>query len=168
MLRQWLYTNKNIRYLLCFDISYFCALRISECMRIRIRDFDLQIWAEDPTKSCRLLIKGKGNKERYVPVPSKTMNRIVDYIEKEGKTMDDKLFKFDKTLWHNAFKDAVKSTMDYNYTTHDLRRSRATYWIESGIDISRVKNRLGHESIQTTQVYINLDEKKEFDAWANE
>lgn len=168
VLRAWLYHNKDIRYLLMFDLSYFCALRRSEVLKIQIRDFDLTSWVENPSKSCRLLIKGKGNKERYVPVPSKTMMRIINYIENKGKTEDDRLFSFNYTKWHNTFKDAVRSTLDYNYTLHDLRRSRATYWIEHGIDISRVKTRLGHASIQTTQVYINLDEKKEYDAWANE
>lgn len=168
VLRKWLYHNKKIKFMICFEITYYCALRRAEVLKIKIRDFDLNRYAEDPTKPCRLLIHGKGNKERYVPVPQKTMERIINYIEKSGKTMDDRLFNIHRTVWHEVFKQAVKSTMDYNFTLHDLRRSRATFWINQGIDISRVQKRLGHESIQTTQVYINLDEKREFDAWASE
>ena len=168
VLRKWIYHNKNIRYLLCFDLSYFCALRRSEVMKMKVEDFDLKTWAENPEKSCRLLIHGKGNKERFVPVPPKVMQRIIDYIQEEDKGLDDRLFAFHYTAWNDAFKDAVKETMDHNFTLHDLRRSRATKWLKEGIDLSRVKNRLGHASVQTTQLYINLDEEKEFNAWADE
>ena len=168
VLRQWMYHNKNIRYLLLLDLSYFCALRRSEVMGIKVSDFSIETWAEDPTQSCRLLIRGKGKKERYVPVPSKTMYRIIDYIKELDKGVEDRLFNFNYVQWHEIFKLCIKATMDYNFTLHDLRRSRATQWINDGIDISRVKSRLGHASIQTTQVYINLDEKKEFDKWAKE
>ena len=168
VLRHWLYQNKNVRYLLCFDLSYYCALRRAEVMGIKINDFDLKVWAKNPKQSCRLLIRGKGKKERYVPVPPKIMQRIIDYIEEKDFGIDDKLFGFHYSKWHEVFKKAIKSTMDYNFTLHDLRRSRATKWIMDGIDISRVKNRLGHASISSTQVYINLDETKEYDAWANE
>jgi integrase len=168
VLRKWIYHNKHIRYLLCFDLSYFCALRRNEVMQIKVEDFDIKQWAIDPKKKCKLLIHGKGKIDRYVPVPPKIMHRIIDYIEEEDKGLEDRLFSFHYTAWHEAFKDAVKETMDHNFTLHDLRRSRATQWLKEGIDLSRVKNRLGHASVQTTQLYINLDEEKEFDAWAKE
>ena len=168
VLRQWLYTNKGFRYLILFDLNYYCALRRGEVMAIKIKDFYLKEWAEDPTKSCKLLIHGKGNKERFVPVYPKIMHNVIKYVQDQKKVAEDRLFAFNYTIWHTAFKDAVKNTMDYNFTLHDLRRSRATQWINDGIDISRVKTRLGHSDISTTQVYVNLDEKKEFDKWAEE
>ena len=137
-------------------------------MGILVKDFDIKQWAEDPSKSCRLLIHGKGKKEGFVPVPPKTMQRIIDYIADQDRGLDDRLFSCNKNKWHEAFKDAVKSTMDYNFTLHDLRRSRATQWIKDGVDMSRVKERLRQKSITSTQVYINLDEEKEFNSWANE
>jgi len=168
VLRQWYYDHTDIRYLLLFDLSYFCALRRAEVMGIKVNDFEISEWAEDPLKSCKLLIRGKGKKERYVPVPPKTMHRIIDYIKDKDKEIDDRLFDFKFQVWHETFKKGIKANMDYNYTLHDLRRSRATQWINDNVDISRVKQRLGHASIQTTQTYINLDEKKEFDKWAEE
>ena len=168
VLRRWLHLNKRTRYLLCFDLSYYCALRRSEVMGIKVKDFDLGAWAENPLKSCKLLIRGKGRKERYVTVKPQIMHRIVDYIAEKDKDLDDRLFAFNYKQWHDAFKDAVKDTMDYNFTPHDLRRSRATRWLQEGIDLMRVKERLGHSSVQTTQRYINLDEAKEFEIWAEE
>ena len=168
VLRSWFHMNKSTRYLLLFDLSYYCALRRSEVMKIMIKDFDIKIWAEDPSRSCRLLIHGKGKKERYVPVKPQIMQRIIDFITDVEKGFDDRLFAFNYRKWHEVFKEAIKDTMDYNFTLHDLRRSRATQWINEGVDISRVKERLGHASISTTQAYINLDEKREFDKWADE
>jgi len=168
VLRTWLYNNKDVKFLLCFDLSYFCALRKAEVLTIKIKDFNIGEWAEDPSKACKLLIHGKGNKERYVPVPSKVMHRIIDYIQDHNKEMDQRLFNFKRTIWGDAFKEAIRSTMEHNYTTHDLRRSRATNWMRNGIDLTQVKNRLGHASVQTTQLYINLEEEKEFNKWADE
>lgn len=167
VLRAWLHTNKSQKYLLAFDITYLCALRRSEVLKIMIEDFEIKLWAEDPTQSCRLLIHGKGQRERIVPIPSKIMRRIINHIEEENLIMDDRLFNFKKSSWHDAFKKAVEE-VGYNFTLHDLRRSRATKWMKDGVDLSRVKNRLGHSSVSTTQLYINLDEEKEFDSWAKE
>ena len=168
VLRNWLYHNKNIRFLLMFDLSYYCALRRSEVLKIRVSDLDLKTWIQDQTKSCKLLIHGKGNKERFAPVNPKIMKMLINYIADQDKGMDDRLFDFNKNKWQDAFKDAIKSTMDYNFTLHDLRRSRATQWIKNGVDLIRVKNRLGHADVSTTQRYINLDEDKEFEAWSKE
>lgn len=168
VLRNWFFYNKPKRYLLCFDLSYYCALRRAEVLGIKIKDFELKEWVEDPTKACKLLIHGKGRRERYVPVSPKIMLRIIEIIEEEDKDLDEELFTFNRTKWQNTFKEAIKNTMDYNFTTHDLRRSRATQWLKNGVDSIRVRNRLGHSSVSTTQKYINLDEEKEFDDWANE
>jgi len=166
-LRNILFKN-NIRYLLLFDLSYYCALRKSEVLGILIDDFNLQAWAENPTNSCRLLIRGKGSRERVVPVKPKIMENVIDYIVEQNKISGDRLFKFSSSRWQEAFKEAVRSITDYNYTLHDLRRSRASQWLMDGVDLSRVKDRLGHQSVATTQLYINLDEEKELELWENE
>ena len=137
-------------------------------MKIKVDDFDINAWAEKPKISCRLLIHGKGKRERFVAVPPKLMARIIDYVDDQDLDIDSRLFPFNYHKWHDVFKDAVKSTMDYNFTLHDLRRSRATNWLKEGVDISRVKKRLGHASISTTQLYINLDDEEEFNKWAEE
>ena len=168
VLRAWIYSNKHIKYLICLDLSFLCALRKAEVLVIKINDFDIKEWAGDQTTHCRLLIHGKGQRERFVPVNPSMMKRIINFIAEKNLSMDDNLFNFKRNSWQNVFFDAVKETMDHHYTLHDLRRSRATKWLREGVDLSRVKNRLGHSSVSTTQLYINLDEEKEFDAWAKE
>lgn len=168
VLDAWLRTNKRLDYALCLRITDDGGLRRGEATGIIIKDFDLDKWEEDPTRPCKLLIRGKGKKQRYVQISPKTMNILIDYLLTTDKTKEDRLFSFHFTGWNRVFKEAVKSTMDEEFTLHDLRRSRATEWINQGIDLSRVKTRLGHESVSTTQLYVNLDEKKELEKWAEE
>jgi site-specific recombinase XerD len=80
----------------------------------------------------------------------------------------DNLFDFKSLSWHLYYKDAVKKCLSWNATTHDLRRARATHWIMDGLDITRVKNRLGHASISTTQLYVMPDDEKELELWSEE
>ena len=55
-----------------------------------------------------------------------------------------------------------------HYFPHQLRMTKATEWFESGVDVTRIKTRLGHENISTTMLYIKPDEKKELELWSNE
>ena len=167
VLSTWLWYNRNRRYYYCFMLSYYCGLRRAEVLSINIHDFDIERWLEDKTKACRLKIIGKGNKERIVVVPSKLMHLIIKYI-KANPQLTELLFPFNYKLWHQAFKDAVKETMDYNFTLHDLRRARATLWMKEGVSMFRIKERLGHADISSTMLYINPDEEKELELWENE
>lgn len=167
-LREWMSSNLDKRYLLCLDISYLGALRRAELLNIKVCDLDLDEWVKNTSKPCRLLIRGKRNKERFIPVPSNVMFRVIGYIEQKNKGYDDRLFAFSYMEWQRAFKIAVRSCLDNDYTLHDLRRSRATNWLKEGKDIVSVRNRLGHASVQTTQLYINLDEEQSYQDWAEE
>lgn len=167
-LRSWLY-KRGRRFGLMFDLTYDCALRREEIISVKIRDFQLDHWAKDRSKRCKLKIHGKGAKERYVMVHPKIMIRLVEWLQNKNKIpIDKKLFGVGKSKWHDVFKEAIKQTGLHDYTLHDLRRSRATYWINNGVDIVRVKQRLGHSSIATTQKYINPEEEQELKKWENE
>ena len=54
------------------------------------------------------------------------------------------------------------------YRYHELRHSRSLEWYNEGKDIYRIKNRLGHASISTTQLYINPAEEDEINRWSSE
>jgi integrase len=166
-LGRWLWVNKNRQYYYCFYLSYYCGLRRAEVMAINIHDFDIARWIEKKEKGCRLKIVGKGDKDRIVVVPLKLWISLKKYIKKNPQLID-LLFPFHFMKWHDAFKDAVKSTQDYNFTLHDLRRARATQWMKEGISMFRIKERLGHSDISSTVLYINPDEEKELELWENE
>lgn len=168
VLGSWLY-NRGKRFGLMFELSFYCALRRDEVIRIKIRDFFLEDYSSDTSKSCKLKIHGKGSKERYVIVPPKVMSRLINWMQQKQKIpIEKKLFGVGRSKWQDIFKDAIKKTGSYNYTLHDLRRSRATHWLNDGIDLVRVMRRLGHSDVSNTQKYINPEEEKELKNWEEE
>lgn len=167
-IREILY-NRQKKYGLMCDLSFYCALRREEVISITLQDFDLQEYESDPSRPCKLIIHGKGARERPVIVPPKVMKRLINWLStKPELPIEKKLFGVGKSTWHNVFKEAVAKTGSHNYTLHDLRRSRATIWHDRGVDVMSVRKRLGHSSVTTTQRYINEDEKEELKKWENE
>lgn len=166
-IRKRMYEKKAYKYGLMLDLTWHDGLRREETCTISLIDFDLKLWAEDTSKSCRLKIHGKGNKERHVIVPPKLMMRIIKWVESRKNIVPrDRLFGVKGKRWHEIFKDVVRS-LDMNYSLHDLRRTRGTKWINE-IGINKAKYRLGHADIGTTQKYFNIDEEKEMRDWEQE
>jgi integrase len=149
-----------------FDLSNECALRREEVTHIKKKDFDFDEWEGG---SLRLKVFAKG-KERVVVVPSITARRVAKYVLKNAKkfTFEDPIFKIGIKRWHQVFKIAVRETTDHNYTLHDLRRRRATIWLDEGKDIDEVRRRLGHSSIATTQKYLIRSEEDRLEKWEEE
>lgn len=163
-LRKVLY-RRNEKFGLMFDLTNHAGLRKSEVLGIEGKDIDFEEWVKDKKKRCVLKIRGKGDKERFVAIPPKLTQRIINYMAENNRY--EKIFKASKSLWHRAFSQANKK-LGYNYTLHDLRRSRATRWLKEGKNLIQVKNRLGHESVQTTQLYINPESEEELKLWIKE
>lgn len=170
IIRKWIYTNKPYIYVILFDLAYNCGLRRQETIQIKINDFDWETWGKDKTRGCQLKITGKGSKDRLVLVPSKVMQYLAKYIKTNPKyTIESPLFSNKSFFnWHDIFHKAIKETMDYPYVLHDLRRSRATQWHRGGIEITQIRDRLGHEEIQTTSKYINPGLEEGLKQWEEE
>ena len=169
ILREELYKDA-VKFGLLLDLSYYCALRKSEALGIMAENFDWMQWKEDPTKPLRLKITGKGGRDRIVIVPPSLAEILeafilsLDYLESETP-----LFQNVKTTtWQDHFKKVVREKLKKDYTLHDLRRSRATNWYSRGQDLIKIKTKLGHASISTTQLYINPDEEKVLKEWEHE
>ena len=165
-IRKWLLNHKNYKYVLLLDLTNHCALRREEAVTIKKIDFDWESWQG---KSLRLKVFAKG-KQRIVVVPNLTANRIAKYIVKINDTilLDDPIFKIGIKRWHEVFKKAVENSCNRNITLHDLRRRRATLWLDSGVDLDEVRRRLGHSSIATTQKYLIRDEEERLKKWEEE
>ncbi len=164
MVRKYLLDNRHYKYVLMFDLSFHCGLRREEIVSIKKDSFYWDSWENG--KGLRLKVYAKG-KERIVVVPSKIAKRIVIYFIKRGDQIrdDQGFFKIKISRWHQVFKDAVKNVCDKNITLHDLRRKRATNWLDQGIDLDEVRRRLGHSSISTTQKYLIRDEEERLKKW---
>ncbi|SFV52475.1 Tyrosine recombinase XerC [hydrothermal vent metagenome] len=127
---------------------YTLGLRISELSDIKLEDISKE-W---------IRIRGKGNKERDVPLLDSTRKLIDTYIEQ--KTPKRYLFeKNGQKLSQNSLRYLINKTfakIGLKVTPHQLRHSFATSLLNSGAAIADVSELLGHASMATTQIYTKL------------
>ena len=113
-----------------------------------------------------MILTGKGNKQRIVPIMENTKKLIIQYL-KENKIESGYLLKSDTTysmLYHLFLKLNQTSIISKKITSHTLRRSRATHLLEAGVNILYIQELLGHEDISTTQEYAKVIEKNKIEA----
>jgi site-specific recombinase XerD len=159
-------TFEGIRDKALVDVIYSCGLRISEVLEIKINQID---------KRERLIkVIGKGKKERYVPIGSKTLETLREYesIRRTINTSTKYLFikpngnKLDRFTAYRQVHNAMKSISDISQKSpHTLRHSFATHLLDNGADIRSVSEMLGHSSLSTTQVYTHLSIERLKDAY---
>lgn len=161
-------TFEGIRDKALVDIIYSCGLRISEVLEIKVNQID---------KQERLLkVIGKGKKERYVPIGSKTLETLREYesIRRGIGSNSRNLFiksngkKLDRFTAYRSVNTAMSAISDLSQKSpHTLRHSFATHLLDNGADIRSVSEMLGHSSLSTTQVYTHLSIERLKDAYKN-
>jgi integrase/recombinase XerD len=142
------------------ETLYGCGLRVSELVNLRLTD----IHADEEF----VIITGKGNKQRLVPISSKALKEIdlyktyrntlatikdenIVFLNRRGKKLTRAMiFTIIKNV---AAKAGIKKTV----SPHTFRHSFATHLVEAGADLRAVQEMLGHESITTTEIYTHLD-----------
>jgi len=153
--------NKSILMLL-----YGCGLRISEALNLNYDDID----NED-----HILIKGKGDKERIVPMMEYIKNGIMSYIAECPKEIraEDPLFigkrmnRLSPRIIQYALEKIRNSlSLPETATPHALRHSFATHLLDSGGDLRTIQELLGHSSLSTTQRYTKVETKKLYEAYS--
>ena len=142
-------------------LIYGCGLRISEAMNIKRREFF--------KSSDSILIIGKGNKARNIPLLPIIKDRIDNYIKNCPYTImhDDNLFrssrglKYSPTLFQKLIRDIrIMLDLDESITPHALRHSFATHLLSNGADLRSIQELLGHSSLSTTQKYTKVDKDR--------
>ena len=138
-------------------LLYGCGLRISEALNLNYSDI---------TSNDYLIIKGKGNKERIVPIMDYIRDSIVNYIKvcPYEFSDDDPLFigKRRKRLSPRIIQYALEKirvslSLPETATPHALRHSFATHLLENGGDLRTIQELLGHSSLSTTQKYTKVE-----------
>lgn len=151
------------------ELCYWCALRRQEVLDIEYEDLLLENWHEG--EPCRLIVKGKGNKERFVIIPPHLIQKILKFVEKDYIKIDQtgRIFNVGLSTFANHLTDCKKA-LNIRMTggLHDLRRKMATEWYGESKDLLSVQKRLGHSSVSTTQLYIQPDEEEEMKKWMDE
>ena len=153
------YRNRAI-----LETLYGCGLRVSELISLKLTDLH---FAESYLK-----IKGKGSKERLVPIGRGMKDAITLYIHNYRDTLniyhkdENILFlnrrgkKMTRVMVFTIIKDlAAKIGLKKTISPHTFRHSFATQLIDAGADLKAIQEMLGHSSITTTEIYTHLDKE---------
>ncbi|MCK4528808.1 site-specific tyrosine recombinase XerD [candidate division WOR-3 bacterium] len=143
-----------------FELMYGSGLRISELLNIYKEDIFF--------KDDYIRVRGKGSKERIIPLGSKAKNALMDYLEEARPILDKKKSSFlfltkngngltRMGVWKRFKMYLVLSGVMKNVTPHTLRHSFATHLLEGGATLRTVQILLGHSDISTTQIYTHID-----------
>ena len=137
------------------ELLYSSGLRVSELVSLTISSID---WNDGYLK-----VRGKGSKERIIPIGEYAMKSIREYVEKGRVGNDDKLFlnRFGNGISARSVRRIVdkiikKLSFQKNISPHTFRHSFATHPLENGADLRAVQEMLGHENLSTTQIYTHL------------
>ncbi len=156
------------RYRICLATIYSCGLRLQEGTNLQVADID----------SARQMIHvrhGKGAKDRYVPLPQRTLQLLRDYwkthrnqvllFPAEGRNHIKLALATEPMSKHSvqdAFHAALKeSRLNKHASVHTLRHSWATHLLEAGVNLRLIQEWLGHSSPATTSVYTHLTARAE-------
>lgn len=153
-------SDLTIRDLAMFELMYSSGLRLAELVGINLGDIDLN--------QRQLVVTGKGNKMRHLPVGAKAVDAIRRWLKRRpGFTRTDTgqalfLSNRGKRISHRNIQMrlnrlAKTQASGQHLSPHMLRHSFATHLLESSGDLRSVQELLGHANIATTQIYTHLD-----------
>lgn len=147
----------NIKHKAVLTLIYSCALRISEATNIKFEHIDSQ------RRSLKVKC-GKGRKDRLIPLPVETINLLRQYcIEWKPQNRGQYLFggqkigeMYSARSIQTKFNEAVSFLkINKDVSVHTLRHSRATHWLDNGVDIRKIQVALGHKRVTTTEIYTH-------------
>ncbi|MBC8644016.1 site-specific tyrosine recombinase XerD [Flavobacterium lindanitolerans] len=157
-------TDRGERNRAMLETLYGCGLRVSELISLRISDLFFE--------EGFIKVKGKGDKQRFVPIGNLTQKYIDIYKTTVRSHLDiqkgheDTLFlnrrgkQLTRAMVFTIIKDpAVKINLKKTISPHTFRHSFATHLLENGADLRSIQLMLGHESITTTEIYVHLDRR---------
>jgi integrase/recombinase XerD len=154
-----------LRFQVCLGTIYACGLRVQEAAHLQVKNID-------SSRGMIHVCRGKGNKDRYVPLVEPTLGMLRRYwathrnpvwlfpAHHKGKGTLSEAGPVDAHSIQNAFKDALnKSGVGKAATVHTLRHSWATHLLEAGVNLRVIQSYLGHASLETTALYTHLTSK---------
>ena len=141
------------------ELLYSSGIRVGELTQLDCKDVDLELGI--------IKVLGKGKKERIVPIGSKAIEAIKDYLRKRGfssgndpesplfiNTRSSRLT--DRSVRRIVEKYGKKCGPGRNITPHALRHTFATHLLDAGADLRDIQELLGHVSLSTTQKYTHV------------
>ena len=144
------------------ELLYSSGARVSELIGINMSDLNVTQTADGEITTLKL--RGKGSKERIVPLGSFASKAIDDYCVRIRPGLLAKNPKSNHALFLNSRGDAAKNAgVTEHVSPHVFRHSYATHLLDGGADIRVVQELLGHASVTTTQIYtlVTIDKVRE-------
>ena len=152
-------SNKyGLRDALILEMLYSTGVRVSELANIRLNDIDFN--------DRKILILGKGNKERYVYYGSKCEKLLDKYLKMDHRDssyllIGKKSDRLNEREIRSTVTDSAKRAgINIHVSPHTLRHTYATHMLNDGADLKSVGDLLGHESLSTTQIYTHVSNER--------
>lgn len=159
-------TKEGHRNKAMIEVLYSCGLRVSELCNLKLSDLFLD--------EGFIRVKGKGSKERLVPISPKAIKELRLYFLDRNQweippAYQDYVFITVKRgtrnigrimVFHLIKQLAALSGIHKNISPHTLRHSFATHLLEGGANLRAIQAMLGHESIATTEIYTHIDRSR--------
>ena len=152
------YRNKAM-----LELMYSSGLRVSELLNLELNNIDIEM------NIVRCF--GKGSKERIAPISDYATNALIEYIDIYRKTLlknktsnilflNSRGMKLSRQGFYKILKTIAKEKgIQKELSPHTIRHSVATHLIDHGADLRTVQVILGHENIETTQIYTHVSNK---------
>lgn len=165
LLLSYFDSNKNLKLKAMLHILYGAGLRVSELVSLSIDS----IIQDEETGRYIILIKGKGGKERIVPINNIAMDVIKEYLSTRSEKFNKYLFPsnskagyitrqgFAKLLKEVAIEVGIPGN---KISPHVIRHAFATHLLSHGADLISIQKLLGHKDISTTQIYTHVSNEK--------
>ncbi len=162
-LRELIGAVRKLRYRTYFSTVYSLGLRRNEGLHLQVPDID----------SARMLVhvrRGKGAKDRFVPLPARTLTLLREYWVTHRNPVwlfpdigsdPRQAVSSDRPMSKDGVQHAMQRVVHQlgwrkAVSIHTLRHSYATHLLEAGVNLRLIQQYLGHSSLQTTMVYLHL------------
>jgi len=150
--------KNNVRDKLVLSLLYYTGIRKSELLNLNWTDINL-------SKSTLIIRRGKGGKDRLIPLHKEVTRLLDQYLEKRLPLKTEALIigEQGRRLCNSSFVSLLKMYLTLSglkrkgYSAHTFRHSFATHLVEAGVDLFKVQRLMGHASLDTTKIYINFN-----------
>ena len=155
-------TTLGLRDALILELLYSTGIRVSELINIKMKDIN--------RSNKKILIMGKGSKERYV-LYGDVLSNLLDIYIYESRSKLNKNSEYlilnkngngitDRGIRLIISKILKQGSLDFHVSPHTLRHTFATHMLENGADLKSVQELFGHENLSTTQVYTHVTNER--------
>jgi integrase/recombinase XerC len=150
--------GSNPRDYAIFQLFIQTGIRVSELVKLGITDVDME---------ARVLhVHGKGNAERTIPLEKKALQAVKNYLAHRGTQHPGHLFlnRYGEPLGERGIQKLVaeyqeRAGLSKKTTPHVLRHTFATHKAKNGVKLRTLMDWMGHENLNTTQIYVHMAEE---------